>query len=326
MSLAGLASAHSRPQSISLTVFNDYVGTSSTAAGVSITALTNASFDEVLGFYDQLAIQVVVDDVTVGAAPAGLTVQIAHSADGLNFVYKNATPEVSTPTQLNIGTPTYMSFGYDRGAYPSLGLVRLVVILTGAVGPVRAHVRITVMGNNQNEQAFTRMMSKTMDAQTAASKKYVLIYGPGQKVATSAILELVQFVNDLPTASAYQIALQQQAAYGVLDHPGDHAPGDVASARAFLLWEPILLLKSAGGFKGPSVTVPNEFMIAFLGNGHYALVRGGTGLWESKEPSTALFPGNVSDVKTPLKPPTGGLFAGIPIGGGQSTGPGYKPL
>ncbi|MFO0759488.1 MAG: hypothetical protein U0359_23555 [Byssovorax sp.] len=326
MNLAGIASAQSQPQSISLTVFNDYVGTASTAAGASVTAQTDASLDEVLGFYDQLAIQVVVDDATVGTAPAGLTVQIAHSADGLNFLYKNTTPEISTPTQLNIGTPTYMSFGYDRGAYPSLGLVRLVIVLTAAVGPVRAHVRITVMGNNQNEQAFTRMVDRAMVAQTAASKKYVLVYGPGQKVAASAILELIRFVSDLPTASAYQIALQQQAAYGVLDHPGAHTPSDVASARAFLLWEPILLLKNAGGFNGQSVTVPNEFMIAFLGNGHYVLARGGAILWESREPSTALFPGNVSEVKTPLKAPTGGLFTDFSPGSGPSTGPGYKPL
>jgi hypothetical protein len=125
------------PESTSITVFEDYLSTTSIASNVSVTALTPAFLDDVLGFYDQIAIQAIVDDVSVGAGPAALTVQIAHSADGINFVYKNAAPEVSAST-LNIGASTYMEFGYDLGASPSLGLVRLVVVLTSAYPCPRA--------------------------------------------------------------------------------------------------------------------------------------------------------------------------------------------
>jgi hypothetical protein len=157
------------PSSASLVVFEDYLGTSSIAPFASATALTPAFLDEVLGFYDQLAIQVVVDDVSVGAPPAALTVQIAHSADGLHYVYKNAAPEVSTPAQLNLGAPTYMEFGYDAGTYPSLGLVRLAVVLTGALGPVNARARITVTANNLDEHAFTQAVVTDMNPQAATS-------------------------------------------------------------------------------------------------------------------------------------------------------------
>jgi hypothetical protein len=283
-------------------VFNDYVST----ANASVATQTNASLNDVLGFYDQLAIQVVVDDTTAGAAPAALTVQIAHSADDRNYVFKNAAPEVSTPTQLNIGTPTYMSFGYDGGASPSLGLVRLVLVLTAAAGPVRAHVKITVTGNNLNEQAFTRVMATGMNAQTAASKKYVLMYGSGQKIATSAIAELVQFINNFPTLSDAQLHVAQA--------------GNLAEARAFQMWQPLLILKNAGGFNGPTVTVPEGFMIAFLGTGRYALVKGSVGLWESKHSSTGLFPSREYHLANPS---VSSASTWSPPPGNNHSGPGF---
>ena len=206
-------------QSVSLTVFDAYISSISLASSVSVVALTNDAFNDVLGFYDQLALQVVVDDTIVGTAPAALTVQIQHSADGLHFVNKNAAPEVDTPTQLNIGTPTYMSFGFDGGLFPSLGFVRLAITLTAAVGPVRAHVRITATGNNQNEQAFSRTVVKAIGTQAKSSWNYVLQYGPGQKIATSAISELVRFINDLPTVSDADLVLQKSS--------------NIAEARAF---------------------------------------------------------------------------------------------
>jgi hypothetical protein len=265
-----------QPQSISLTVFDAYVSSPSTVANLTVTAQTNNEFNDILGFYDQLAFQVVVADTMVGTAPAGLTMHIEHSADDLHFVNKNTSPEVGLPSQLNIGRETYMSFGFDGGSAPSLGFVRLVLVLTAAVGPVRAHVRITVTGNNQNEQAFSRTVAKAMSAQAMASKKYVLQYGPGQKIATSAISELIQFINDFPTVSDADLILQR--------------PSDGAQAKALHLWMPILILKNAGQFSRSSVIVPNDFIIAFLGNGHYVLVTGGVALWESRQPSTGLFP------------------------------------
>lgn len=300
-----------RPQSISLTVFDAYVNSASTSPSLSVTTLTDDAFNDVLGFYDQLAIQVVVADTAVGTAPATLTVQIAHSADGHNFVYKNAAPEVSTPTQLNIGEATYMSFGFDGGESPSLAYVRLVIALTGAAGPVRAHVRITVTGNNMNEQAFTRLVKKGMREQAMASRQYVLEYGPGQKIAASAISELIRFINDLPTVSTAQLALQQASSN--------------AEAKTFQVWQPILIMKNTGGFSGLSVTVPSGFTIAFFGNGHYALVMGNVALWESKQPSSELFPPRrehapahpAVTTKGTWTPPSGGHFPGAP---GVNTG------
>lgn len=66
--MASTSNSHgqSLPQSISRRVFDDYISSASTAASASVTALTSSAHDEVLGFYDQLAIQVVVDDTSVG--------------------------------------------------------------------------------------------------------------------------------------------------------------------------------------------------------------------------------------------------------------------
>jgi hypothetical protein len=293
------------PLSISLTVFDAYLSGSSTVPNLVVVAQTDESFNDVLGFYDQLAFQVVVTDTMVGTAPAGLTMQIAHSADGLHYVSKNATPEVSLPAQLNIGTDTYMSFGFDDGSVPSLGFVRLVLVLTAAVGPVRAHVRIMVTGNNQNEQSFSRTVVKAMSTQTIDSKKYVLQYGPGQKIATAAISELVHFINDLPVVSDADLILQKSS--------------DAAMARAFLLWRPILFMKNAGLFNRASVAVPDGFIIAFLGNGHYALITGGVALWESKQASPDLFP--LSRAYHAATPTVSEGWTPIP---GDHTGPGYN--
>jgi len=315
------------PATASLTVFDDYVGTSSGVTNASVTALTSASFDDVLGFYDQLAIQVIVDDTTVGTAPAALTAQIAHSADGVNYVLKNAAPEVSTPTQLNIGAPTYMSFGFDGGTYPSLGFVRLVLTLTGAVGPVRARVRITVTGNNLNEQAFAQTTAKAIKAQAAEAKSYVLEYRAGQSVATATISELVHFINGLPHATDEQLHQQQKDAHDVLTLPSDHTQSEIADARAFILWEPILLRRNNGAFAGSSVVIPSGFMIAFLADGHYALIRGEAELWASKSASKALFPhGEIKNdsVGVGVTESTGGGKAGGSKPGGGKPGAG-KP-
>lgn len=285
--MASTGSSHepSHPLSVSLTVFDAYISSVSLLPSISVLALTNDALNDVLGFYDQLAFQVVVADTIVGTAPAALTVQIAHSADGLHYVNKNAAPEVDTPTQLNIGTPTYMSFGFDGGTAPSLGFVRLAITLTAAAGPVRAHVKITASGNNQNEQAFSRTMTKAMHSQAIASVKYVLQYGAGQKIATSAIAELVKFINDLPTVSIEQLLHQSSS--------------NVVEARAFQLWRPILIWKNGGGFLGATVTVPPGFTIAFLGTGHYVLIEGNIGIWESRNPSAELFPRRASTLATP---------------------------
>jgi len=276
---------HSTPESVSLTVFDDYMATSN----VGVTAFTSDKLSEMLGFYDQLAIQVVVDDTMVGSAPAALVVQILHSADGRNYLPKNASPEVIYPTQLNIGQPTYMAFGFDAGAAPSLAFVRLQVVLTGSVGPVRAHVRITVTGNNYNEQAFARTAQQLMKDQTAASTKYILIYGSGQKIQASTIEELVSFIRGFPEVGLDAIKEKAQDAKDVLSHGDDHTKDEKAEARAFLRWEPVFVLKAKGGFSGKTVTIPNGFQIAFRSNGQYLFLKNGDAIWQSTRASAALF-------------------------------------
>jgi hypothetical protein len=282
---------HSQPGTVSLTVFDDYVATSSTGANATVTAYTSDDLSEKIGFYDQLSIQVVVDDTAVGTAPASLTVQIQHSANGRNYVAKNASPEVSSPTQLNIGQPTYMAFGFDAGNTPSLAFVRLAIVLTSSVGPVRAHVRVTVVANNFNEQAFARTAQNTMKDQLGASRKYVVVYGSGQKITASIIDELVSFIYDLlPKISSEQLAEQVQDARDVLGHTADHTQDEISQARAILRWEPIIVLRDKGAFKGQTITIPDRLKIAFLNDGHYVLLRDDEAMWLSSKASGRLFP------------------------------------
>lgn len=225
-----------------------------------------------------------------------------------------------------------MSFGYDGGAFPSLGLIRLAIVLTAEVGPIRAHVRITVTGNNMNEQAFTRTVLKSMSTQADASKRYVLEYGPGQRVASSAIKELIRFINDIPVVSAVDLLQQEQRAYAVIAHPSNYSNEDIASSQMLLLWKPILLIKIIGGFSGSSVKVLNGFIIAFLGNGHYVLIKGSVAIWQSSQPSSELFPQSALLAKgaagTPKKASTSNPFEGnkpvLSPGSGYSGGPGYN--
>jgi len=111
---------------------------------------TSSVLNDLLGRYDQLAIQATVDSAD---AAGSLTVRIQHCADGRHFVDKNSIAEITgTGTGPGTGTitpgKTNLCTGSDQGLSPSLGYVRLQVRL---VGTTRAHVKIHVTMRDQSD-------------------------------------------------------------------------------------------------------------------------------------------------------------------------------
>lgn len=105
---------------------------------------TDAEFNDLLGQYDQISIQAVVDQAT---ALGFLTVRIEHCADGRNFVNKSGslTAEIDTsgtgPGQGAFATGvTNPLTGMDQGLSPSLGFVRLKLSISAGTAHVKIHV------------------------------------------------------------------------------------------------------------------------------------------------------------------------------------------
>jgi hypothetical protein len=110
---------------------------------------TSDALNAQLGAFDQLALMAVVDDVTPdpNLGSSGFKVQIRHSADGRNWLPKNAfgVTEIGGSTGITLVTGQHAYAGGDAGTPPSLGLVQLRVDL----GTARAaHVRVHVTGRN----------------------------------------------------------------------------------------------------------------------------------------------------------------------------------
>ena len=102
---------------------------------------TNQQLNELLGRYDQVSIQAIVDKANTSGS---LTVHLQHSADGRNFADKYATAEIAGvgagPGYGTIVTgTTNICTGSDSGSSPSLGYVRLSIAL---VTTTSAHVKI----------------------------------------------------------------------------------------------------------------------------------------------------------------------------------------
>lgn len=117
-------------------VFDDTLA-SATNAGV---ALTPPELNDLLGSVDKLAIMA-VGDLPSGTSPT-ITVQIYHSADGIQWVAKNGTAEINAQT-LTANAVT-VKVGTDAAATPSLGLVRLQITLGGTT--TQAHIKVWVTG------------------------------------------------------------------------------------------------------------------------------------------------------------------------------------
>lgn len=110
-------------------------------------AWTSSRFDEVIGRYDQLAMFLTLDRISI--ASATINVQILHSGDGENFVVKAAsgTPEVTLTWASTPGT-TLSAWGSDPNTgtnpqTPFLQFVRLVINLGGATGLARVRLYAT---------------------------------------------------------------------------------------------------------------------------------------------------------------------------------------
>ena len=115
-------------------VFDDFV-----VSGTTV--YTRTDLNDILGQVDQVAIQMIVDQVTTNGTASA---QIQHSADQIQWAAKNGTAEINAGT---ISTnATKVLFGSDAGSTPSLGYVRLAISIATSA---QAHIKIWVTGRNQ---------------------------------------------------------------------------------------------------------------------------------------------------------------------------------
>jgi hypothetical protein len=176
-----------RASRITRIAFDDFLHSS----GATAKALSDAALNNLLGSFDQLAIEAVVDQVTAAIGPVSLKVQIAHSGDGVHWIPKRVIPEVSVPSTLSLTGPTYMDIGYDDGTTPTLGLVRLELELAAAAGPIGAHVRIHVTANDFQERDFTAALHEA--DRSYPYQLYDICYPAGSRIASWRIKELVGY-------------------------------------------------------------------------------------------------------------------------------------
>lgn len=130
-------------------IFNDYVPLNRTSA---TPVYTSAEFERSLARFDQIAIQVIVDNVKRSGATAGISLQIETSGNGRHFTKLNSTPEVSIAgspglmtTATNVATGSYPSASSSDGAM--LGFVRFAIYFTEVT--TAAHVKVYVTQRDQ---------------------------------------------------------------------------------------------------------------------------------------------------------------------------------
>lgn len=121
-------------------VFDDTIAGSS-----NVVVYTRPELNDLLGANDQLGLQLVADNLS-GGGTASITTRIMHSADQLNWDYKNGTAEISTGTLSSNATTS--KIGGDGGASPSLGFVRLEIKFTITVAG-SVHVKVWATARNQ---------------------------------------------------------------------------------------------------------------------------------------------------------------------------------
>jgi hypothetical protein len=127
-----------------LSVFNEFI--TQTASPFYTSSELNAR----LAQYDQLAIQVVLDNVTASGGTFDLWVE--HSADGRNWLtsnpagsaYGTGTGDVTKGSLSSGGT--FVAYGYNLPTSPLLGYVRFRMSLNTATS---AHVHVLVTQRDQ---------------------------------------------------------------------------------------------------------------------------------------------------------------------------------
>lgn len=159
------------PSRITLVAFREVIQT----GAASITLYSHSRFDDVLGRYDQLVLQAVVNNVDASAGVVTFDVQIEHSADGIHWMPKTSA---AIHSALSLYGPTYPALAVDDGSSPSLALVRLAVTLSSAAGPIFATAKITVTGNNSREHEFAERVAKFQSSHDI-SEYYYLCYPSG---------------------------------------------------------------------------------------------------------------------------------------------------
>lgn len=118
-------------------------------SGASTPVFTSAELNAKLAQFDQLAIMVAIDNVSVAAS---FDLFIEHSADGRNFLALKTNS--TTPTgagDINIATlatnAANVKWGYHNGDTPMLNYVRFRMYFGSA--STSAHVRVFVTQRDQ---------------------------------------------------------------------------------------------------------------------------------------------------------------------------------
>jgi hypothetical protein len=130
-------------------IFDDYVPLNTTS---TTPVYTSAEFYRSLARFDQIAMQVIIDNVTRSGGTAGFALQIETSGSGRHFTKLNGTPDVSiaaspglVTTATNVATGSYPSVSSSGGVL--LGFVRFAFYFTEAT--TAAHVKIYVTQRDQ---------------------------------------------------------------------------------------------------------------------------------------------------------------------------------
>jgi hypothetical protein len=149
---------------LSVTPFNEYVVIDQFST--STTVYTSLKHAPTLGMFDQIAYQVSVQQARTSANPS-ITVLLAHSADGKNWLPKPGTPIINNhPIDPATSNPL---LGFDDGTTPSLRFVRFEITLTVVgSGPVSASVRIDATLNDVREGDFAYSMRRKIEKEEEA--------------------------------------------------------------------------------------------------------------------------------------------------------------
>jgi hypothetical protein len=140
-------------------------------SGTSWIAYSSAGIQHKLAVFDQLAFEVVADEVA-GMIPK-LEVSLEHSADGEHFLPKAASPEIPE-TQLDVVNPNVL-LGFDDGLKATLRFVRFKFKLTSANPGVRARVRVSATVNDIRQGRFAIKMRKLMEKSEEAGNCWVML-------------------------------------------------------------------------------------------------------------------------------------------------------
>jgi hypothetical protein len=130
------------------------------SASGTVTVESDPLISDIVGMYDQIAIQVVTDSVLNGAmASPLLKCDMYHSADGINWIKKQVSTSEIPHFPLSLTSTTYVPLGYDPGTSPSLAFLKLITTITGT-NFLSAHVNIRLTCNDARELHFARQLAR----------------------------------------------------------------------------------------------------------------------------------------------------------------------